>query len=508
MLFSSWPFIAVFLPVTWVVFRLLQKHANREITLLWLVASSLFFYGWFKPIYLLIVLVSMAANYALGMMLAQKPWSKKKRKNLLVAGIIANLSALFYYKYTGLFFSTLNMAGGHYDIPSIILPLGISFFTFQKIAWLVDSYRRETQEPNFLHYALFITFFPQLIAGPIVHHKEVIPQFLNDPTKAQRRDMFTMGLTVFIIGLFKKVAIADHMGDIADPVFASAAMGNPLTLIEAWLGGLSYTLQIYFDFSGYSDMAVGIAAMFGIRLPLNFFSPYKSRDIVEFWRRWHITLSRFLRDYLYIPLGGNKKGAFRRYANLLVTMMLGGLWHGANWTFLVWGALHGIFLCINHLWRNLSPVRLPKPFAIGLTFICVMAAWVFFRADSAATALHILACMTGKYGIALQDTQGWLASAVRAIGVEVQDVGISRLLRINEKWFILWGALAAVFFAPSLHQLMKGLLALDVTKVATHDAKPQLLWKPSGAWAVTVALMAAISLLLLTRVNAFIYFQF
>ena len=508
MLFSSWPFVAFFLPVTWIVFRFLQKYATREITLLWLVAASLFFYGWFKPAYLLIVLVSMAFNYALGMMLAQKPWKQGKRRNLLIFGIAANLAALFYYKYTGLFFRTLNMAGGSYDIPDIILPLGISFFTFQKIAWLVDSYRRETQEPNFLHYALFITFFPQLIAGPIVHHKEVIPQFLKKPDEARARRMLAMGLTVFIIGLFKKVAIADHMGEVADPIFASAALGNPLTLFEAWIGALSYTLQIYFDFSGYSDMAVGLAGMFGIHLPLNFFSPYKSANIIEFWRRWHITLSRFLRDYLYIPLGGNRQGKFRRYANLLVTMLLGGLWHGANWTFVIWGGLQGVYLVVNHAWRKMAPFSLPKPLSVAVTFLAVMCAWVFFRADSAATAMHILACMTGKFGIALQDTQGALAKALAALGVNVQDVGISRNLRINEKWLVLWAALAIALFAPSSHELMKKRLALDATDIAKSMRPPRLSWRPSPAWAAGMAAMASLSLLLLTKVNAFIYFQF
>jgi alginate O-acetyltransferase complex protein AlgI len=508
MLFSSWPFVAAFLPVTWLVFRILQKYAVREVALLWLVCASLFFYGWFKPVYLLIIVISMTFNYALGMMLAQKPWPQRKRRYLLVFGIAANLAALFYYKYTGLFFHTLNMAGGHYTIPDIVLPLGISFFTFQKIAWLVDSYRRETQEPNFLHYALFITFFPQLIAGPIVHHKEVIPQFLKKTEEGAARRMLAMGLTVFIIGLFKKVVIADHMGEVADPVFASAALGSPLTLIEAWLGAVSYTLQIYFDFSGYSDMAIGLAGMFGIHLPLNFFSPYKSRNIIEFWRRWHITLSRFLRDYLYIPLGGNRRGPFRRYANLLVTMLLGGLWHGANWTFALWGGLHGIYLIINHLWQKIAPFRLPHALSVALTFLAVMIAWIFFRADSVSTALQILAAMGGKYGIALQDTQGFLAKVLTALGAEVKDVGISRNLRINEKWLILWAALALAFFAPSAHELMKGRLALDVTQVAGDAPPPRLAWKPSRAWAAGMAAMASVSLLLLTKVNAFIYFQF
>lgn len=508
MLFSSWPFIALFLPVTWIFFKFLQKYTTREISLLWLVAASLFFYGWFKPIYLLIVAISMSFNYALGMLLAQKPWGERKRKNLLMLGIACNLAALFYYKYTGLFFKTLNMAGENYSIPDIILPLGISFFTFQKIAWLVDSYRRETQEPNFLHYGLFITFFPQLIAGPIVHHKEVIPQFLKKPDRETSRSLLTMGLTIFVIGLFKKVVLADNMGEIADPIFTSAAMGIHLTLFEAWLGALSYTLQIYFDFSGYSDMAVGLAALFGIRLPLNFFSPYKSADMIEFWRRWHITLSAFLRDYLYIPLGGNRRGLWRRHVNLLATMLLGGLWHGANWTFVVWGGLHGIYLIVNHTWRKMSSIRLPKAAAVGVTFLSVMIAWVFFRADSVAVALNIFIGMTGKYGIALQDTQGILASILKSAGITVQEVGVSRNFRLNEKWILLWVALFIAFFAPSTHEFMRGKLALDTTGIARDKKWPRLHWKPSLLWASGVAILASVSLLLLTKVNAFIYFQF
>lgn len=506
MLFSSWIFIAFFLPVTWLGYFFLMRRADREIAMLWLVAASLFFYGWFKLVYLLIVLISMAANYALGMMLAQKPWSQKKRRNLLIFGIIGNLAALFYYKYTGLFFKSLNAAGGHWDIPDIILPLGISFFTFQKIAWLVDSYRRETQEPNFLHYALFITFFPQLIAGPIVHHKQVIPQFMKKEAAKINWDMVATGMTVFILGLFKKVGIADHMGDIADPIFDQAAMGNVITFFEAWLGAGAYTLQIYFDFSGYSDMAVGLAALFGIHLPLNFFSPYKARNIIDFWRRWHITLSKFLRDYLYIPLGGNRKGAFRRYANLLLTMLLGGLWHGANWTFAVWGGLHGLYLCINHAWQK-TGINMPRALAQTLTLLSVIVAWVFFRADSMETATAMLKGMANMNGMALRDEAAFLAKALNAIGLHVEP-SVSKMLQISEKWYLLWIATAIALFAPTVHEFTGKRLALDETKVAAEAKPPRLQWAQTPLWACLIALLGCVSLLFLTRVNAFIYFQF
>ncbi|MDE1152174.1 MAG: MBOAT family protein [Micavibrio sp.] len=445
----------------------------------WLVVASLFFYGWFKPVYLLILLASLLLNYPLGMALAQKPWCAGHRRGFLVLGIAANLAALFYYKYTGLFLRTLNAAGAGLTVPDIILPLGISFFTFQKIAWLVDSFKRKTSQPDFLHYALFITFFPQLIAGPIVHHSEVIPQFTHKLERDPARRLMAMGLTVFIIGLFKKVIIADSAGDIADPIFNAASTGVALNMAQGWLGALSYSLQIYFDFSGYSDMAIGLAGLFGIRLPLNFFAPYKSADIITFWRRWHMTLSRFLRDYLYIPLGGNRYGDARRYAALLVTMLLGGLWHGANWTFLVWGGIHALYLMINHGWRRLSPARLPKPLAVVITFASTVAAWVLFRADSLDTGLHMLSAMAGG-GLAL----AW-----------------------EPKLYLLTAAFIGMFILPTTHELMQKNLALDAPVMA--ETKPvKLVWQPSITWALGCAVMAAASLLMLTRVHEFIYFRF
>lgn len=502
MLFSSWVFIAGFLPVTWLVFYYLRQKAGAEISFLWLVATSLFFYGWLKAEYVLIILVSMCFNFAIGTML---PRRRRGKGALLTLGVAVNLAALVYFKYTGLFFETLNAMGGSYNVPHIVLPLAISFFTFQQIAYLVDAARGETKEYNFRHYCLFVTFFPQLIAGPIVHHRELLPQFLKNKEIDPR--MIAMGLTVFVIGLFKKVAIADNMGGIADPVFTAASLGTHLTFFEAWTGVLAYTMQIYFDFSGYSDMAVGLAALFGIHLELNFFSPYKSASIVEFWRRWHITLSRFLKDYLYIPLGGNRRGGLRRYFNLMATMLLGGLWHGASWTFAIWGGLHGIFLVLNHAWQKLSPRRLPKPAAVGLTFISVALAWVFFRAGSFEAAMHMLDCLTGKNGLALQHPGGLLGQSLELIGFNVSGT-TSSLLRLNEKWFILWVALASSFFAPSTHELMQKKLALDVTKVAVKLKQGRFVWKPELPWAAAIGFMAGLSLLLLNKVNAFIYFQF
>ena len=306
----------------------------------------------------------------------------------LLVAIAANLALLGYYKYAIFFVSNVQKLIGHVGpLPEIVLPLGISFFTFTQIAFLVDAHRGLARDYSFTHYTLFVTYFPHLIAGPILHHREMMPQFDRRATYTLNWDNVAVGLTMFIIGLFKKTVIADDMAGFASPAFNAAAAGTQLTLLEAWGAALAYTFQIYFDFSGYTDMALGASRMFGIVLPLNFRSPYKARSIIDFWRRWHITLSRFLRDYVYIPLGGNRKSVPRRYENLLLTMLIGGLWHGAGWTFVFWGALHGIYLVINHGWRSLRrriDIAAPpgaRALATLTTFVAVVVAWVFFRAS-------------------------------------------------------------------------------------------------------------------------------
>lgn len=508
MLFSSWLFIAGFLPLTWVGYRLLVAKAPREWSWIWLTVASLVFYGWFKWSYVLIIATSILFNHALGNYLARGRGSSTVRKSLLTGGIAANLGALVYYKYAGMFAVVINMAGGQVAVPHILLPLAISFFTFLSIAWLVDSYRRENAPASLLNYALFVTFFPHLIAGPIVHHKEIMPQF-SKPVSADRlRRLTAMGLTLFAIGLFKKVAIADYLGEIADPIFTAAVARSSLTLTEAWLGPLAYTLQIYYDFSGYSDMAIGLAALFGVRMPVNFFSPYKAADVIEFWHRWHITLSRFLRDYLYIPLGGNRKGKTRRYFNLMLTMLLGGLWHGANWTFAVWGGLHGLYLVAAHAWKRLSPWRMPRMLGVCITFIAVLFAWIFFRMPDFNSALHLLSCMRGDYGFGVQDTHGAIARIADLLGFEVQHV-TTRTLRLNEKWYIFWIALVCVFVFPSMQEVMRGRLGMDVSGVSqgSHSLL-RFRWRPSLGWALATGFVFGVSLTLLTHVNAFIYFQF
>lgn len=322
---------------------------------------------------------------------------------------MVNLSILGYFKYANFFIDNINgVIDQKLYLEPIILPLAISFFNFQQIAYLIDIYRGNTCELNFLHYSLFVTFFPQLIAGPIVNHKEMLPQFAKKETYDIKPQNIAIGLTVFFIGLFKKVVIADNMAIYATPVFEAVEKGYMLTFFEAWEGVLSYTFQIYFDFSGYSDMAIGLGYLFGIHIPLNFHSPYKATNIIDFWRRWHITLSRFLLNYLYIPSGGNRKGNFRRHVNLMITMLLGGLWHGASWTFVTWGGLHGLYLLINHSWKSILKTSgislkyklLSIHFSRLLTFIAVVVAWVFFRAETFGGASIILKSMVGINGFA------------------------------------------------------------------------------------------------------------
>jgi|SaaInlStandDraft_6_1057023.scaffolds.fasta_scaffold27026_2 alginate O-acetyltransferase complex protein AlgI len=331
MLFNSYIFIFLFLPIVLLGFHLIGKQGHHRVAIAWLVGVSLFFYGWWNPAYLGLMLVSILFNYGVGVSLGRTP-RKLSKKPVLIFGVVVNLALLGYFKYANFFVDSLNsITGTNIVLLQVILPLAISFFTFQQIAYLIDAWRGETKEYNFLHYCLFVTFFPQLIAGPIVHHKEMLPQFAKDVVYKLRSKHIAIGLTVFSIGLFKKVVLADGVSVYATPMFDAAEAGVLLTFFEAWGGALAYSFQLYFDFSGYSDMAIGLARMFGIRLPLNFNSPYKATSIIDFWRRWHITLSRFLRDYLYIPLGGSRcRGEPRRFINVMVTMVLGGLWHGAG----------------------------------------------------------------------------------------------------------------------------------------------------------------------------------
>jgi alginate O-acetyltransferase complex protein AlgI len=394
MLFNSYPFIFVFLPMALAGYFWLGRFGNLA-PVLWLALASLAFYSVSNWQFVGLLLASVAFNYFIGWLLIAKQLRAATRFAVLTAGVAGDLVVLGTFKYAGFFAANINALLSTGIVVNILLPVGISFYTFTQIAFLVDAYRGNVARYALPHYALFVTYFPHLIAGPILHHKDMIPQFESERTKRPDPHLILCGLIIFAIGLFKKTCLADGIQPLVAPAFGA----DTPSFDQAWIGALAYTFQLYFDFSGYSDMAIGISLMFGIFLPLNFNSPYKATSIIDFWRRWHMTLSQFLRDYLYIPLGGNRHGRILRYVNLMITMLLGGLWHGAAWTFVVWGALHGAYLCINHAWSNYGPAAPPRfarvanAAAFVLTFVSVVVAWVFFRADGISSASFVLSRM-------------------------------------------------------------------------------------------------------------------
>ena len=416
MLFNSYEFIFLFLPVTFIVYFYLNQKRFTEASKGFLVFSSLFFYSWWNIAYLPLILSSMLFNYVIGNALSKSNSENRvPKKRILIFGVISNVSLLGYFKYSDFFIENINYSfGSSVDLLNLALPLAISFFTFQQIAYLVDSYKQETSEYDFLNYAVFVTFFPQLIAGPIVHHKEMMPQFSNTRNKVINYKNIAMGIYIFSIGLFKKVVIADAFSVWATAGFDASVS---LNLFAAWATSLSYTFQLYFDFSGYTDMAMGLALLFNVKLPVNFNSPYKAVNIQDFWRRWHITLSRFLKDYIYIPLGGNKIGSFRTYNNLMVTFILGGIWHGAGWTFVFWGFLHGIALVVHRLWGKFG-FKLKTGVSWFITFNFINIAWVFFRAKDWSDAVKVLNGMFGFSGVMLPDKYTDKLLSISQYGVE------------------------------------------------------------------------------------------
>ena len=481
-------------------FAAARRHSPRA-GIMVLAGASLFFYGAWKPIYLLVLLASIGFNFWLGL----KMEDPLRRRTFGTLGVALNLAMLCYFKYTNFLLDSLTtLTGTPLPFVNVILPLGISFFTFQQIAYLVDVMRGARVERDIVSYTLFVSFFPHLIAGPLVHHAEMIPQFKR-ARSGRSSVLAARGLAIFAAGLFKKVVIADNLAQFVTPVFAHLDAGGGVTTPWAWLATLAYTLQIYFDFSGYSDMAVGLALMFGIRLPVNFRSPYKATSIIEFWRRWHITLSRFLRDYLYIPLGGNRLGESRRYQNLLVTMLLGGLWHGAAWNFVIWGGLHGIYLCINHLWRAwrgdgarpLAPALPARILSWAVTFFAVVVAWVFFRAKTAAGACQMLGSLFGfEAGSSAYASPGIL----RVMDLPVL-VGEPSLLLIGGCTVAL--ALAIALGLPNVPQLFRYREYRHAPEQGTV-----VRWRPNIAWALFTALAFAISLFGMWQRLEFLYFQF
>ncbi|MCX7282437.1 MAG: MBOAT family protein [Alphaproteobacteria bacterium] len=487
--FNSYPYF-LFLGLAVLGFRLLEASAltGRRVFLL---LASYAFYAWWRADFLLLLCGSTLVNYVLGREIEQRRARGKARRPLLIAGLLFNLGLIATFKYDSLLVGTANQI---FDIglplPNFFLPLAISFFTFEQISYLLDADAGKTHNYSLLDYALFVAYFPHLIAGPIVRHNDLIPQFRQ---LRARNDDLAAGVTLFTIGLAKKSLIADNLAPFADAIFNAAGRGTHLGATDSWLGMLFFAFQIYFDFSAYSDMALGSSLMLGVRLPVNFHSPYKAASIIEFWRRWHISLSAFLRDYLYISLGGNRQGPARRYLNLFITMLLGGLWHGASWTFMLWGGLHGLYLSINHAFRHgTRDMRLPAALklplhaaSVALTFLMTSLAWIVFRAPDLASARNVAEGLAGMGHSAVVSFSPLAAVAL----------------------LLLFGM---VWFMPNSMELMwRHNPALPSPYENQHvTPAPFLSWKPTPLNAAAYGLLCIVAVLALSNLKPFIYFQF
>lgn len=536
MLFNSPEFLLRFLPVVFLGFVLLHVARLQRFTVPWLIAASFVFYGWWSVANLPLLVGSILFNYALGMVLMRHP-----SRLVLALGIIANVLLLGVFKYTGFVAQTFNdISGAGLTVPDIVLPLAISFFTFQQIAYLVGAHDGAVTDRRFQNYCLFVAFFPQLIAGPITHYREMLSQFSDFDRFRPRLDFFVVGLTIFFVGLFKKVVVADPFGASATPVFEAARAGG-LQMIEAWGGALAYTLQMYFDFSGYSDMAIGLGLLFGISLPLNFNSPYKARNVMDYWARWHMTLTRFLTSHIYNPVvvaitrrraarglplpkrGRMSAGTFAALVAFptLLTMLISGIWHGAGWQFVAFGALHGVFIVVAHGWRQWKvrrglPLDSTKPLhvvgAVLLTFLCTMIALVFFRADSVGTALNILYGMAGLNGIVFPDFIGWLPGAAQAIdllGLHMARLplfDVSLAIRIVLFLIVVWGL-------PNIYQWLRDYptaLGFNSAPSWLERRLPGARWRLSPVFGVVVGAFGCLAILvsLSGAPTEFLYFQF
>jgi D-alanyl-lipoteichoic acid acyltransferase DltB (MBOAT superfamily) len=524
MLFNSYTFVLIFLPLTLAGYYWLARFDHRY-SAAWVAAMSVAFYGYTLVTYIPLLLISIAFNYLVGRSIAEAAaaGTAARTRRWLAFGVAVNLLLLGYYKYAGFLVGNFNtVSGAGFNVPNIVLPIGISFFTFTQIAFLVDAARGLAREYSRTHYTLFVSYFPHLIAGPILHHKEMIPQFRDPANYRYQSANFGLGLSYFAIGLIKKIALADTVAHYVAPSFNLVESGGTLSFVEAWLGALAYTLQLYFDFSGYCDMAIGLSLLFNIRLPINFNSPYKARNIVDFWRRWHMTLSRFLRDYLYIALGGNRHGATRRYINLALTMLLGGLWHGASWTFVVWGALHGAYLMINHGWQALrgshgadtaqdGPTtargRSGRVAAQALTLLAVIVAWVFFRAQSLDAALSMLASMSGLHGISLPVSlaphlPASVVQSLTAVGLHFDGFGSTYAGPLPV--VLIAALMGACLWLPNSQEWLEARPSANGTSAPT----PRLGWAPRPLFAAALGLAAAWCILNFGRLSEFLYFQF
>ncbi|MEP6702447.1 MAG: MBOAT family O-acyltransferase [Betaproteobacteria bacterium] len=490
MLFNSYEFLFAFLPATCLLYFALNRWLPGRAGLVWLLAASCFFYAYWNWRFLPLLLGSIVVNFLAGCALQRRSTVSggtapaPRSSALLASAIAANLLLLGYFKYADFFVANADaLFGANWLLPHVILPLGISFFTFTQIAFLVDAHRGEARELSFIHYGLFVSFFPHLLAGPILHHGEMMPQFAEPSNKRFNAANFWVGLTLLTIGLAKKVLVADELAP-----WAAAGFGHPdqLQFIDAWMAASAYTLQIYFDFSGYTDMALGMAWMLNIRLPLNFASPYQARNLRDFWRRWHMTLSRFLRDYLYVPLGGNRKGPRLALVFVLITFALGGLWHGANWTFVIWGILNGLGVIVVQLMGR-AGWTLPRWLGWALTMLFTIVAWVFFRASSAHDAMQIVRIMFGSGGISMHAAIPEWAPLFTAAAYTTPAISFH---------------LGALYTAGVM------ITGFAIAWVAPNSQTLLTRWRWSTGLGVAIAALFVAALLNLDRVSEFLYFNF
>ncbi len=485
MLFNSYLYIYLFLPVSVAVYFLLYRRSSAAARW-WLISCNLVYYGWWDPRYLLLFGLSLAGNYCAGHLILAKMKNPRFAgpKAVTAAGILFNVALLGLFKYADFFISNVNMLTGEtIPLPGIALPLGISFYTFIQIAYLVDIYRGAAAVNGPAEYLSFASFYPQLFSGPIVRYGDISAQRDNPGLGTPNYDNIARGLFLFSLGLFKKIMIADNLAPFANAGFDLSAQ---LTLFDSWFISIAYTLQLYFDFSGYTDMAIGSGLMFNITLPVNFNSPYKSVSIQDFWRRWHITLSSFLRDYIYIPLGGNRRGSVMTYANLMITFLVAGIWHGAGWTFLFWGFLHGAALIVHRLWVK-TGVQMPRMLAVFITFNFVNAGWVFFRARTFTEAINVLAAMTGLRGITLPALfEGLLGGFA------------GQFIRFSPQWMLRGDIFTVLLTAFLLAVAFTAKNSGELLERFTPDRK-HILWASAAL---------AVSLIFIQRHSEFIYFGF
>ena len=541
MLFNSDEFLFVFLPVTVCAFYLLGT-ISRTLAVRWLILASLVFYAWWRPVNVLIIAPSIAVNFALAWVLLRLNdgnGSRSASKAVLLLGISFNVAFLGVFKYTDFIFGTVNdVFGANLVLRHIILPLGISFITFQKIAFLIDVQAGRVRSVTLQDYCTFVLFFPQLIAGPIVHYREMMPQFHAASCRFDKENI-AVGLTLLFFGLFQKVVFADKMGTLITPIYERAAAEGGTSFLLAWMAAIGFTLQIYFDFSGYSDMALGLARFFGIRLPQNFDSPLRASSIIDFWLRWHMTLTRFLTAYIYNPLvlwltrrrlARGQPGFGVRNATVgafvyllmfptLLTMFVSGLWHGAGYGFIVWGLLHGFYLMINHGWRVVAArlwsdrrtyVRFMKPVGLILTFLSVATAMVFFRSPTMTSAIDLIKGMIGLNGIALPETLfdrlGSLAETLHSIGV-IADNSMQNFWQTAILICVLM--FVAIACPNRLQILARYEPALGVTLRSTKLAVGRIVeWDASLPWAIAVSAIAAIAIFSMHGPTEFLYWQF